>query len=123
MCLSERCLRECVSVRPLVPPGAAPVTPFYSRREVQGRYMCLLRGALWVEAACPSPTLVTVAVWSVEQSCPRCTRVTHRSRPISGDVGAPMVVGVPSSIGGELVTVRLTSAECRGWVDAMARVR
>ena len=27
--------------------GVAPVTPFYSQREVQGRYMCLLRGALF----------------------------------------------------------------------------
>ena len=85
--------------------------------------MCLLRGALWVEAACPSPALVTVAVWSVERSCPRCTGVTRRSRPIPRDVGAPVVAGAPSSVGGELVTARLTGAECRGQVDAMARVR
>ena len=34
-----------------------------------------------------------------------------------------VVAGAPSSVGGELVTVGLTGAECRGRVDAMARVR
>ena len=35
----------------------------------------------------------------------------------------PVVAGAPSSVGGELVTIGLTGAECRGRVDAMARVR
>ena len=41
------CVTECcvllASIRPL---EAAPVTPFYSRREARGRYMDLLRGIL-----------------------------------------------------------------------------
>ena len=35
----------------------------------------------------------------------------------------PVVAGAPSSVGGELVTVGLTGAECRGRVDAMVRAR
>ena len=35
----------------------------------------------------------------------------------------PVVAGAPSSVGGELVTVGLTGAECRGRVDVMARAR
>ena len=117
VCLSERCLRKCVGCLPL-PLGAAPVTPFYSRKEAQGRYMYLLRGIfVLAEAACPSPaachygSMVGGAVLSS----------VHSSDVLVMPV--PVVAGAPSSIGGELVTVGLTSVECRGRVDAMARVR
>ena len=47
----HRCV--CYLIRSL---GAALVTPFYSRREAQGRYMYLLRGIFCLaEAACSSP--------------------------------------------------------------------
>ena len=69
------------------------------------------------EAACPSPV-----------AC-------HCGGMVDGEVlssvhwsDAPVtpvlvVAGAPSSVGGELVTVGLTGAECRGRVDAMARAR
>ena len=101
---------------------AALVTPFYSRREAQGRYMYLLRGVLRQGRHVRALQLVTVAAWSVEQSCPPCTGATRRSRLIPYDVGALVVAGAPS-FGGVLVTVCLIDVECRGQVDAMARVR
>ena len=102
--------------------GAALVTPFYSRREAQGRYMYLLHGVLRQGWHVRALQLVTVAAWSVERSCPPCTGATRRSRLIPFDVGAPVVAGAPSSVGGVLVTVCLTGVECRDRVDAMARV-
>ena len=93
------------------------VTPFYSRREAQGRYMYLLRGIfLLAEAACPSPAachyggMVGGAVLS---------SMHWSDTPVTP---VPVVAGAPSFVGGELVTVGLTGAECRGRVDAMARV-
>ena len=41
--------------------GAAPVTPFYSRREVQERYMCLLRGALFGRGSMSEPC--SLSLW------------------------------------------------------------
>ena len=46
----HRCV--CYLIRSL---GAALVTPFYSRREAQGRYMYLLCGIPSTGVACPSP--------------------------------------------------------------------
>ena len=91
---------------------AALVTPFYSRGEAQGRYIYLLRGVLRQGQHVRALQLVTMAARSVERSCPPCTGATHRSRLIPCDMGAPVVAGVPSSVGGVLVTVCLTGAEC-----------
>ena len=102
--------------------GAALVAPFYSRGEAQGRYIYLLCGVLRQGRHVRALQLVTVAAWSVEWSCPPCTGATRRSRLILCDVGAPVVAGAPSSVGGVLVTVCLTGTECRGRVDAMAWV-
>ena len=57
---------------------AALVTPFYSRREAQGRYMYLLCGVLRQGRHVRALQLVTVAAWSVERSCPPCTGATRR---------------------------------------------
>jgi len=79
--------------------------------------MCSLRGVLRVEAVCPSPVachcggMVGGAVLFL---------VHWSAAPVTP---VPVVAGAPSSVGGELVTARLTGAECRGQVDAMARVR
>ena len=109
----------------LSPLGAALVTPFYSRREAQGRYMYLLRGVFYLaEAASPSPAachcggMVGGAVlssvhWSDAPVTPDPVR---RGSSCGGPVGAP------SFVGDVLVTIRLTGAECRDRVDAMARV-
>ena len=43
------------------PLGVAPVTPFYSQREVQGRYMCLLRGALFGRRGMSEPC--SLSLW------------------------------------------------------------
>ena len=102
---------------------AALVTLFYSRREAQGWYMYLLRGALRQGRHVRALQLVTVAAWLVERFCPPCTGATRQSCLIPCDVGAPVVAGAPSSVGGVLVTVCLTGAECRGRVDAMVWVR
>ena len=91
---------------------AALATPFYSRGEAQGRYIYLLCGVLRQGRHVRALQLITVAARSVEWSCPPCTRATRRSRLILCDVGAPMVAGAPSSVGGVLVTVCLTGAEC-----------
>ena len=110
MRVTERCaLLARVSLLPL---EAAPITPFYSRREAHGWYMYLLRGVLRQGRHVRALQLVTVAAWSVERSCPPCTGATRWSRPILCDVGAPVVVGAPSSVGGVLVTVCLTGVEC-----------
>ena len=120
-------MKECACYRVLCVacPGflfleAALVTLFYSRGEAQGRYIYLLRGVLRQGRHVRVLQLVTVAARSVERSCPPCTGATHRSCLILCDVGAPAVAGVPSSVGGVLVTVCLTSAESQGWVDVMA---
>ena len=121
-----RCLRVCVylsdvSVSACV--ETAPVTPFYSRRggdrgDTCVRYVAFCERRRYVRAL----QLVTVAVWSMERSCPWYSGATRRSHLVLRDVGAPMVAGVPSSVGGVLVAVGLTGAECRGRVDAMAWV-
>ena len=67
-----RCLPGCL------PLEAALVTPFYSRREAQGRYMYLLHVVLRQGRHVRALQLVTVAAWSVEQSCPPCTGATRR---------------------------------------------
>ena len=118
MCVTERCaLLAHVSL--ISSSEVALATPFYSRREAQGRYIYLLRGVLRQGRHVRVLQLVTVAARSVERSCPPCTGATHRSCLILCDVGAPVVVGAPSSVEGVLVTVCLTGAECRGRVDAM----
>ena len=54
MCYRALCI-ACMCESPFFP-EAALITPFYSRREAQGRDMHLLRGVfLLAEAACPSP--------------------------------------------------------------------
>ena len=69
------------------------------------------------EAACPSPVachcvgmvggaVLSSVYWSDVQVTP-----------------VLVVAGAPSSVGGELVTIGLTGAKCRGRIDAMARAR
>ena len=52
-----------MSVLGVSPPplGVAPITSFYSRREVQGRYMCLLRGALFGRGGMSEPC--SLSLW------------------------------------------------------------
>ena len=92
MCVTECCASLAWVFVILLLLEAALVTLFYSRSEAQGRYMYLLRGVLfWQRRHVQALQLVTVAVWSVERSCLRCTGATRRSRPILYDVGAPVV--------------------------------
>ena len=65
-----RCLRVCaylsdvsVSVLGVCSSSlrAAPVTPFYSRRETQGRYMCLLCGVLFGRGGMSEP--YSLSLW------------------------------------------------------------
>ena len=72
------------------------------------RYMVFCERRRYVRAL----QLVTVAVWSMERSCPWYSGATRRSRLVLCDVGGPVVGGIPSSVGGMLVTVCLIGAEC-----------
>ena len=97
----------CVACTGLLCLEAALVTLFYSRGEAQGRYIYLLRGVLRQGRHVRALQLVIVAAWLVERSCPPCTGATHRSHLILCDVGAPVVAGAPSSVGGVLVALRV----------------
>ena len=120
VCVCYRVL--CVACTGVSCLQAALDTPFYSRGEAQGWYIHLLRGVLRQGWHVQALQLVTVAAWSVERSCPPCTGATRRSHLILCDVGAPVMAGAPSSVGGVLVIICLTGAECRDRVDAMARI-
>ena len=123
VCLSERCLHECVGcLCSFVPLETARSPPFIVEGDDRSgtcvRCVVFYERRWYVRAL----QLVTVAVWSMERSCPWYSGATHRSRLVLCDVGAPVVAGVPSSVGGVLVAVCLTGTQCQGRVDAMAWV-
>ena len=114
MGLSERCLRECVGC--VLPSQERPRLLSFI---VEGRYgggTCVCYVVLFfAEAACPNP--VACHCGGMVGGAVLCS-VHWSDAPVTP---VPVVAGMPSSVEGELVTVGLTGAECRGWVDAMAQ--